>query len=292
MAETNTLPTEVKALPIQIIHVVYCLLFGLVLWELRIDILLVLGVTIFLLSLGFDFGKVRQRDVPLAIAMLYVVGVGTAYALWMLRLQSSVIILVMLTLLFVGGVVGNILYFLSEKQKLDYLNGQISEDRLTLRGVDKWFPLWLIIGGNIVMIFAVTPAFWAALHGVTGKFLFAVKGNVTLFDWFGYVLSNVNQSFLGIASLLGIKFNADIVITPTNPGKAFLALFRVGAISLAVGAVKRYLDLRETTKRLMMALGLSGMELDQKEAEAETKADYDLNTLKALGSQRRMCQTR
>lgn len=292
MAETNTLPTEVKALPIQIIHVVYCLLFGLVLWELRIDILLVLGVTIFLLSLGFDFGKVRQRDVPLAIAMLYVVGVGTAYALWMLRLQSSVIILVMLTLLFVGGVVGNILYFLSEKQKLDYLNGQISEDRLTLRGVDKWFPLWLIIGGNIVLIFAVTPAFWAALHGVTGKFLFAVKGNVTLFDWFGYVLSNVNQSFLGIASLLGIKFNADIVITPTNPGKAFLALFRVGAISLAVGAVKRYLDLRETTKRLMMALGRSGMELDQKEAEAETKADYDRNTLKALDSQRRMWQTR
>ncbi len=292
MAETNTLPKEVKALPIQIVHVVYCLLFGLVLWELRIDILLVLGVTVFLLSLGFDFGNVRQRDVPLAIAMLYIVGVGTAYALWMLRLQSSVIILVLLTLLFVGGVLGNVLYFLSEKQKLNYLNGQIAEDRLTLRGVDKWFPLWLIIGGNVVLIFAVTPAFWAALHGVTGKFLFAVKGNVTLFDWFGYVLSNVNQSFLGIASLLGIKFNADIVITPTSPGKAFLALFRVGAISLAVGAVKRYLDLRETTKRLMMALGRSGMELDQKEAEAEAKADYDRNTLKALDSQRRMWQTR
>ncbi|MCB9642099.1 MAG: HEAT repeat domain-containing protein [Myxococcales bacterium] len=292
MAETKKQPTEVKALPIQLIHMVYSLMFGLVLWELRIDMLLVLGVTIFLCSLGFNFGKVRQNDVPLVIAVMYAVGVGTAYALLMLRLQSSIIILVMLTLLFVGGVAGNILYFLSEKQKLSYLNGQIAEDRLTLRGVDKWFPLWLIIGGNVLLIFAVTPAFWAALHSVTGKTLFAVKGHVTLFDWFGYVLSNVNQSFLGLASLVGIKFNADIVITPTRVGKAFLMIFRVGTISLAVGAVKRYLDLRETTKRLMMALGRSGMELDQKEAEAEAREDYDRSLLKALDSQRRMWQTR
>ncbi len=272
---------RVAAFPFQMAFFVYSALFGFILYEVGLSSWWWMSLTALLFIMGFFFNRFVLADVPVLLGTFYFIGVTASYLLVSINFPREFFTLAFLIFLFLVGIVGNVLYFLSEKQKISYLNGQISKEGMTLKYVQDWLPLWLVVFGNILLVFAVTPLLWSILYKVSGTKLFwvqqagpmwglvertfEVQTPLSFKDWFGYLLGNVNQSFLGIASLLGIEFS-DASIMPTPWGKGVLFIFRVGTISLALGAVKRYLDLRETTQRLIVALGRSAWELELLEA--------------------------
>ncbi|MBK05388.1 MAG: hypothetical protein CL920_33905 [Deltaproteobacteria bacterium] len=297
---------EVSSFPFKVIYLLYCLLFGFVLFDIGFDALTYFGVPILFFVFAMGFRRISEGDVPLTFGAFYGIGVTGAYMLYIEKFGQVWITIGLLIFLFVMGILGNVVYFLGERQKLSYLNGQISEEAMTMRKTEKMFPLWLIIFGNIFLIFGVTPLLWALLYDVTGTQLFWIQEAgpawgffeksfelqppMTLFSWFGYVLGNVNQSFLGVASLLGIEFS-DKAIVPTGIGKGVVLVFRLGTISLALGAVKRYLDLRSTTQRLVVALGRSASELGQREEAHEGKIS-EIEDWRILDGRRHMWQIR
>lgn len=283
--------SEVNAAPFLVIYLLYSLLFGILLYDLGQHPAVWSGMTFLLCGLGVvGLRKIKEKDVPLIMGILYLIGVSIGFYYYTQEVASDLILALVLSSLFLLGILGNVLYFLCEKQKLDYLNGQISESGLTLRRFERWFPLWLILIGNVLLVGLVTPLLWGAWYKVAGAKLFKVTGQANLNVWFAYLIENVNQSLLGVASLLGITLPKKAV-EPTGAGKALVALFRVGILSLGLGALKRYLDLKKTTRRLMLAMGRAGWEQEKWESEVEgirTESD----TGESHESRRQMWQLR
>ncbi len=197
--------------------------------------------------------------------------------LWILRLQSSVSFFFFSRCF--GGSWKRVPYFWMKKQKLNYLNGQIAEDRLIPRGVGQVVPVvadhrWK----RQNLIFAVTPAFfWAASTRCHGKILFAVKKISQCF--LILLLSSqtstnpFSASFRQLADRVprGYRDHAD------SPKKVFLARHSrgLGRSRWPWERSNATLICAETTKRLMMALGRSrGFELDRGEAEAESQGRH------------------
>ncbi|MEM1008933.1 MAG: hypothetical protein AAGJ35_07990, partial [Myxococcota bacterium] len=147
---------DVRALPLQLLYWVYSVFFGMLLFSIGISPQVTAGVTLVLLGLGFQLRRVRTDELPMALGVMYALGIVIAYTFLWIETTTLWVLVSLLGGLFVLGIVGNLFYFLSEKQKLSFLNGQIGEDRLTLRTVNRWFPLWLVLLGNVLLIFAVT----------------------------------------------------------------------------------------------------------------------------------------
>lgn len=283
---------KVSAVPFQIVFLLYCALFGVILKEAGISTMTALGIAFFVGGLGIlGLDDFREQDVPLASGSLYLIGVMVGVLLYLVLTSLPFITAIVFSGLFVIGVVANVFYFLSENQKLSYLNGQISEEGLTLRQVERLFPLWLVIVGNIFLVFVITPLLWASLHQVAGQYLFVVKTKPTLFVWFIYLIENLNQSLLGVASLLGLSLPQDVV-TPTGIGRILVVVFRLGILSLGLGAIKRYLDLRATTRRLMVALGRASLEQEQWEYHHEGKRTPHDKEAQEFENRRQMWQLR
>ncbi len=283
----------ISAVPFQFVYLLYCVLFGIIIKEAGVSATMTLGVMAFLGGLGLlGLDDFELRDVPLAIGGLYLVGVMVGLMLFSVVTSLPLVTAAVLGGLFLAGVVGNIFYFLGENQKLSYLNGQISEDGLTLRKVEKLFPLWLVVVGNILLVFLITPLLWGSLYNVVGSFLFEVKAEPTLTVWFVFVMENLNQSMLGVASLLGLSLPEEAVVPSGIFGRALIAVFRLGILSLGLGAIKRYLDLRATTRRLMLALGRSGLEQEQWECRNEGKRNLSDKEAQEFENRRKMWQLR
>jgi HEAT repeat protein len=285
--------SEVNAIPFLVTYLLYTLLFGILLYDEGAHPALWSMMTLVLSGLGVvGLKNIKEMDVPMVMGILYLVGVAIGLYFYTQSVASELISALVLSFLFLAGILGNVLYFICEKQKLDYLNGQISESGLTFRRFENWFPLWLILLGNLVLVGLITPLLWGAWYKLAGPALFKIKttGPVTLNIWFGYLIENVNQSLLGVASLLGITLPKKAV-TPTGAGKALVALFRVGILSLGLGALKRYLDLKTTTRRLMLAMGRAGWEKEKWESEVEGKRTAE-DTGESFESRRQMWQLR
>lgn len=283
---------KVSAVPFQVIFLLYCALFGIVLKEAGISAAMAIGVAFFVGAIGiFGLDDFREQDVPLAAGSLYLIGVMVGLLLYNILTSLPFITASVFTGLFVLGIVANVFYFLSENQKLSYLNGQISEEGITLRRVERFFPLWLIILCNILLVFVVTPLMWASLHQVAGSYLFVLKTKPTLFVWFTYLIENINQSLLGVASLLGLSLPQEVVV-PTGIGRVVVFIFRIGILSLGLGAIKRYLDLRATTRHLLVALGRASLEQEQWELCNEGKRSLHDKDALEFENRRQMWQLR
>lgn len=298
-----------NATPFLVIYLIYCFLFGVMLYDEGAHQVFWSGATILLSGLGIvALRRLKVEEIPLVLGVLYCVGVGIGLFFYVYQIGSDLISAVVLTMLFLMGIGGNVLYFLCEKQKLDYLNGQISESGLTLRRFEHWFPLWLVLFGNILLVGLVTPLLWGAWFKIAGTHLFKVEetkvlynlfgmkieyqatADVSLRTWFGYLIENVNQSLLGVASLIGITLPKKVV-TPTGAGKILVAVFRIGILSLGLGALKRYLDLKKTTRLLMLAMGRAGWEQEKWESEVEGKRTVE-DTGASFQGRRNMWQLR
>lgn len=284
--------TKISAVPFQFVFLLYCVLFGIIIKESGVPTGMTLGVVAFLGGLGLlGLDDFDIRDVPLAIGGLYLVGVMVSLMLFSVVKSLPLVTVVVLGSLFVAGVVGNVFYFLGENQKLSYLNGQISEEGLTLRQVEKLFPLWLVVVGNILLVFLITPLTFGSLYDVVGGYLFELKTEPSLTVWFVFVMENLNQSMLGVASLLGLSLPEEAVV-PTRLGGILVAVFRLGILSLGLGAIKRWLDLRATTRRLMLALGRSGLEQEQWECKNEGRRTLLDKEAQEYENRRKMWQLR
>ncbi len=285
----------ISAIPFQFVFLLYCVLFGIILRESGVSTTMVLGVVVFLGGLGLmGLDDFREKDVPMAVGGMYLAGVMVSLLLFLVVTSLPLVTAIVLGGLFVAGVVGNVYYFLSENQKLAYLNGQIAEEGLTLRWVGRVFPLWLVVGGNILLVFLITPLLFGSLYSVAGPYqiyLFEVQTKPTLVVWFVFLIENLNQSLLGVASLLGISFPGQAVV-PVGLGRLLVAIFRLGILSLGLGAVKRYLDLRATTRRLMLALGRSGLEQEQWECRNEGHRVLNDKEFQEFENRRQMWQLR
>ncbi len=266
----------------------FSILFSAALYLNGLSALTSLLIGAFLLILNFFFLRaVRTEDKPLVLGGIYLSGVILGFVFWQTPKIPPALVAGVFTLLFILGILGNYLYFLSEKKKLEFLNGEITDAELGKFQFGDWFPLWLMLVGNLVLIVLVTPFWWSSLYNFLGAKLFVSEHPLQLKHWFIYLLQNLNESFIGIAALMGLDLPV-VAVEPTGLGKALIFAFRIGIISLGLGALKRYIDLLATTRRLVKATALASFEVERWEFHREGQRQRVEPELRELESRRQL----